>query len=420
MGKTILERNEERRLKLLQKQEMEEEKKKLKEKNRIKRNTRRRRVYRKKRKEELKRKEYDKQVKKDLPKALKKLYGEASIELGIQPTNSQRAAIGSKITKKNALKLLEIDIKVNEEKKRKEKEYRQSEEYKEKRRQQRIAKREKIKQYLLALESVEKRRMLLHFFAIRNRISYEARRRKKRKENFEAIMLGQKSLENKRPAYYSIVIVKNQKKIETVSKSTSKKLIIREYSRLLGRNKSSVTLPNIVTFKGRKEASDEYELLLLGHNTSVDKTSYIKETKTGEYINHIVEDDKDIHILRANPIYYECLFYLYVYNPVSDKKDVNFLTENVIDKRLEELNGIKVVMWNNKLILDYNNDIDIVFANTKTTSKHIYDYLENKYQNVENIYFLGEYRQEENKIVEKIQEKTNWAIDEIKDQKCTL
>ena len=166
--------------------------------------------------------------------------------------------------------------------------------------------------------------------------------------------------------------------------------------------------------RGYTEYVSEY--LILKRNIN-NVNGHFLRNEYGKLTENIVTD-KDWVVYDKFPHVKEETFWVYGYNPKTDRKTFRFIYENFINKVIDgTYNLVQVYIYNNKVIFRYDHD-DIEFVICKNISDAIrmYNLLEEKYKKSKQVFFTGstsrkDYRASELKHL--IVEKTGWNLKKI-------
>lgn len=111
-------------------------------------------------------------------------------------------------------------------------------------------------------------------------------------------------------------------------------------------------------------------------------------------------------------------FWVYGFNPKTERKTIVWIYENLIDAFINETYDIvQIYVYNNKVIFRYsNNDINFVIAKNISDSIRIYNFLEKKYKKTKQVIFTGfvnGHSDRSKDTIELIKEKTGWLSSKI-------
>ena len=142
-----------------------------------------------------------------------------------------------------------------------------------------------------------------------------------------------------------------------------------------------------------------------------------KETKLrdeyGRYISYITTSDKWIIINRAD-YYREESFWVYGFHPQLDRKDFNWIFKNYIKKNCNKYSFKNILVFKNKLIIDINGELNIIFCKNKSDSIRLYNQLEvyAKKNKLKYIIWGGDisYSQFKKDLIDRLLKFTGWTF----------
>ena len=169
---------------------------------------------------------------------------------------------------------------------------------------------------------------------------------------------------------------------------------------------------------GKKNKNIEYwdlEYLILKKVDKENNENNISKlpNKYGKIVDHITTND-EWFIWDKFPCLIEEEFWVYGYDKTTDRKNVTWIYENLIEKKIEcKYDIIRIALYNNKLVvIDDNNKIDIVICKNSNDGIRLYNTLSNKLcVKNKNVYFMGRCKRKselQTKLFNLIQKKTGW------------
>ena len=255
---------------------------------------------------------------------------------------------------------------------------------------------QKEKRHLRALEKAK---------AYRRKYYKKYREQKKKEEIAELKAAGDEK------GVFTVMITKNNKKFLILNTFRTKIAAYKEYNEAVEKNHNSVVFPKTVMMDRRNSSHGlrelKYEILLLkkvkeGENTS----SYFRD-KDGKFVENIVTDLPDRVILEKDDWYIEETFGIYGYHPIKEKKDYTFILDNLILNNEDEMR--RIMVWKNKVVIQYLDDFDFVTCCDNNQAKTFYDRLESDITKLKKKYivFMGEISSSSSaKWLDKFEEKT--------------
>lgn len=155
--------------------------------------------------------------------------------------------------------------------------------------------------------------------------------------------------------------------------------------------------------KGTKPFKSEYVIL----ERSNEPSPTFLRNDYGKLISHTTTSDR-WKIYNKFPRNIEETFWVYGFNPLSDRKDCLWIKTNLIDDSDEY---VRICVYGNKIVFRYDQDCEIVICKNKTDCIQLYNTLEKFYEHDKTVIFTGlatPYSERANYIVDIIQKKTGW------------
>ena len=108
---------------------------------------------------------------------------------------------------------------------------------------------------------------------------------------------------------------------------------------------------------------------------------------------------------------------MFGYNGKKDRKNYDWILENLLLEPWEEYNVLRVTLYGNKFIIRYDTErMEIVICKNEPDGIRLYNKLQEDTKDYKNIIYLGGLRQGSRaltKMVALIKEKTSWPIERI-------
>lgn len=225
--------------------------------------------------------------------------------------------------------------------------------------------------------------------------------------------------------YYMIILTKNRKRIKRLGATHWRSDSYNKYSTILEENNNKVKFPaTICTLKNEEEKKKHaeliYELLLVKSIKQGENNISKLMNKDGKFVDNMTIGDKENHIIIKKDVWLvEETFAVYGYHPKNDRKTYQFICDNLILNKPDIPDEMKRIMiYNNKLLIENINDFDFVICKNKDQCYKLYELLEKTIQNLKKKYivFMGEITNKtlKNKWINRIQEKTGWSRNNCK------
>lgn len=217
--------------------------------------------------------------------------------------------------------------------------------------------------------------------------------------------------------YHMVVIMKNYKRKKRIGASWWMSDAYEIYNKAREENHNSVKFPvrlyeaNTSKHKdGVKQTKPVFEIMIIQRNPDGGEKAMIRN-KAGKYIPNLIIDNEYYTILDKDEWFEEETFNVYGYHPKKDRKDFSFILNEMLLKDVSPDNIKRVFPYHNRVIIQYNDDIDIITCKTAEESERLHTELEKAVGN--NKYVLFTYRTSSKNIaswvLNKIEEKTGWT-----------
>ena len=139
-----------------------------------------------------------------------------------------------------------------------------------------------------------------------------------------------------------------------------------------------------------------------------EKVTHLRD-ETGRFVENVIVDNDDFLILTKDEWLVEETFSVYGYHPNKDRKDFNFILNEMILKDCGIDNVKRVFVFNNRLIIQYDSDFDFVTCKTADECKRLYNTLQKYVGKNKYVLFTGELTKEMSTwMLNEIEEKTGW------------
>jgi len=222
------------------------------------------------------------------------------------------------------------------------------------------------------------------------------------------------------PWDFKIVLCQNKKQVKYIGvfhsaeeANYAKKLLIKE--------NESVEFPKKYINNGRKgkklyEINEEYLILKKIRNTDLESNITRLRNQYGTFVEHKTTS-KNWLIYDKFPHIVEETFWVYGYNPKSDRKTFSWILENLVKAYAEEKNNVVLIyLFGNKVIFKYEDDFNFVVCKNKSDSIRFYNELEIKTKKIRNVMLTGFSTLKDQRgqsTREMIAEKTGWTDKKI-------
>jgi len=179
---------------------------------------------------------------------------------------------------------------------------------------------------------------------------------------------------SKRPKrnIFHIILTSNGKMIKTLYNCASEMLVNEKFDELITENKN-VRFPVRYINIG-KLVNANYELYIIRRNDDKTKATKLKD-ENGKIINFETNDENWIIYDRENYDKEET-FWVYGYHPVFQRKDFNWIYENLIANDLSKYNFKQVLVYQNKLLISRTSSLEMVMCKNESDCIRLFNELE--------------------------------------------
>lgn len=242
----------------------------------------------------------------------------------------------------------------------------------------------------------------------------ELKKKKRRKKRKKKVLDPHASRRVKRP--YQIIVTCNNKQVECLGQYTTEGNAYRKFTELI-RESQSVVFPK--EYKNDKEIeSVKYELMIIKKKDESDPDSILWRDELGNYITLMTNNDNWI-VLNRGLYYKEETFWVYGFHPLTQRKTVSFIIENIIiPKASDKTTFLNVYIFKNKLLLETFNSLDMVICKNIHDAIRLYNFLNNWCDDhkIKFILFSGDggcSARRKKECYQKIMNLTNWPYMKI-------
>ena len=217
-------------------------------------------------------------------------------------------------------------------------------------------------------------------------------------------------------AYYTILVVKNNRKLRSVGRSWWKIKAYGIFNDAVEKNRQSVVFPRTVMTNRKNGQHDaqplKYEILLVKKVNEGEDTTSSFRNEEGKFIDNVITDWPGHVIVEKAEWLVEETFGVYGHHPSRDRKTYTFILENLIlssDDTADEMR--RVMVFKNKVIIQYIDDFDFITCYDNKQAKTLYDRLETDVSRLKRKYivFMGEAAKDTStKWLDKFEDKTGW------------
>lgn len=313
----------------------------------------------------------------------------------------KRAERRKQIAEYKKKKKLEREKQLRKEKKQKEKE----------RKEQKIAK-EKEKAKLLKKKEAEKAKKEKEKL-IKKRKPGRPKKLGRKKKQYHKKKKTKKKINTPPKRFdYKIIACRNGRQTDYIGKYTSTEDAYEALKALKAESDKVIFPTEIHHRQTLKNAV--YEYLLLERKNEDTENAFLRN-EYGKLIEH--KTTSDVWAIVDKMEYnVEEHFWVWGYNNRSDRKDFQWIYDNILLSKIEtEYDMIRVILFKNKIIIkDDDNNIDLILCKTMSDAIKFYNKLEEfaKRDKLKQIIFLGSYNklsEKRDKLIDELMELTGWT-----------
>lgn len=211
---------------------------------------------------------------------------------------------------------------------------------------------------------------------------------------------------------FQIILTSRGKMLRTICTAETEKNIYKRFDALLEENKS-VVFP-IRHLNCEKIVPAQYELYIIKRKDKADKELTPLKDENGKIIDYGTSDEDWVIYDRADYDMEES-FWVYGYHPIYQRKDFNWIWENLIKTGSNDKYSYRQVMvFKNKLLIDSGTKLDMVLCKNVSDCIRLYNELEErkKKEKLKNIVFSGDYSKSRlrKEIYQRLIDLTNWPL----------
>lgn len=176
----------------------------------------------------------------------------------------------------------------------------------------------------------------------------------------------------KRP--YSIILTSHGKQKKTLKTFKTEQEAYTYFKTILDENKSIKFPVKYINYKKIKEAKYEIYIIKKLDEYEIKDTMYLRNE-----MGNFVEYDTNLEqwqIIDKSNWDMEETFWVYGYDPIHQRKDFQWIIDNKI-LSFDYYSFKNILIYKNKLIIDTNGDIDIIFCKNISDAYRLYTEIEN-------------------------------------------
>ena len=237
----------------------------------------------------------------------------------------------------------------------------------------------------------------------------EKNKKKKRRKKKKKKKVIKKPIDRKRR--YHIILVNHGKQLHDLY-SGNEKQAMAKFAEMLKENKN-IMFP--IRWNNLKHVmvQAEYELIMIKEREEGETQTVTKlRDDTGKFINYESNNEK-WYIYDRAPYDIEETFWVYGYHPRLQRKDFNWIFDNFIVRDAKNKYNFKLIgTYNNKLIIECCEVLDLVICKTKSDCIRLYNLIEEQAhkKKFKYISFMGDimYSKYKSMWIQKMKKLTGW------------
>lgn len=216
---------------------------------------------------------------------------------------------------------------------------------------------------------------------------------------------------------FSIYLMKNGKRVKFFGRKRFKNAAVELYHDLLKKNNENVTFKQTVVKNYGKYIENKYELVLVKKlNPEESNNVTLLRNNDGKFIENYLVDAPTHKILDKNEWLIEETFNVYGFDPQKERKDFNYIYNNIILKPQTNAYS-RLFVYRNKVILHYDDDFDMIKCKDTKQAINLYDKIESMVDKKKypTIFFMGKLSGTSVEwVISEIQKKTGWTRNKCK------
>lgn len=213
--------------------------------------------------------------------------------------------------------------------------------------------------------------------------------------------------------FYRIILTKNYKQTKELSFSWWMLTAYDKFNQYIEENHKGVICEKIISQSNKQDEEPvKYEILLLKKiNPKEDDGVRELRDENGTFIENKIKNRTTYAIISKADWYIPETYNVYGYNPVSDRKTGRWIFDNIINVNCCKENLKNVFMCDNKLIIQYNDNLDFVMCKTKDECLRLYNGLENAKDKKNKFVIFSGYLVDARKpwLYNELEKKTGWS-----------
>lgn len=225
-------------------------------------------------------------------------------------------------------------------------------------------------------------------------------------------------------AYHMVLVMRNNHVVERIGAAWWRSTAYEIYNNAIEKNRKEVKFPLQITEQSkigktevRKAQKEKFEIMIVQKIKEGESNVAHFRDEYGRLVENVIINDKGAHVIVDKDYWLVPEhFKVYGYHPVKDRKDFDFILNELVLNRDKHPDIRRVFTYLNKLIIQYDLDFDFVTCKTKTEAQRLYNTLEKFVGDSDYVFFTGTITSREQSMLflNKLEEKTGWSRDVLK------
>lgn len=216
---------------------------------------------------------------------------------------------------------------------------------------------------------------------------------------------------------YHIIITRDNKQVEFIGFFRKESKANAKFHQLV-KESENVKFPVKYINIDRSIIEANYEIVLIKYREEGESSTTLLRNEYGEFVEHET-NNKNWIVYDKAPYYKEETFWVYGYHPLIQRKNFDFIFENIVKaKAMKKDTMLNIMVYKNKLLFETTNNLDLVICKNHSDCIRLYNTIEEESKKIKLkfILFNGDWntRDKSKIIVEKIKKLTNWNDLKIK------
>lgn len=217
---------------------------------------------------------------------------------------------------------------------------------------------------------------------------------------------------------WQIILCNHGNYLETLHYCPSEKIAYEHYNRLLDES-SKVVFSKQWNNLSKEIVESQYEIVIIKCREKYDKNKTVKILDDNETFASYATNEENWIVIDRHAYNIEETFWVYGYHPRIQRKNFNWIYENLVDNGIDDGNIFKTLaVYKNKFLVETGPTLDMVICKNGRDCYRLYNQIEEwlRKRNKRNVIYLGDLGRSKYKRewIDKIQNTTGWTRHKIK------